>query len=124
MTAAVAVEDARAGFGQLRMEGVTRRFGPSVALDGVDLRIEGGEFLALLGPSGCGKSTALNCLAGLLPLSAGEIWLDDERIDGLPPPSGGARNRTSAEQDRDRRSAATADFRNPGHGARCWCYRL
>jgi putative spermidine/putrescine transport system ATP-binding protein len=72
-------------FRELRLEGVTRRFGSAVALGGLDLRIEGGEFIALLGPSGCGKSTALNCLAGLLPLSAGGIWLDDERIDGLPP---------------------------------------
>ncbi|KAB2349794.1 ABC transporter ATP-binding protein [Actinomadura rudentiformis] len=75
----------RAAFDHLRLEGVTRRFGSAVALSELDLRIEGGEFLALLGPSGCGKSTALNCLAGLLPLSAGSIWLDGERIDGLPP---------------------------------------
>ncbi|GAA2154673.1 ABC transporter ATP-binding protein [Actinomadura napierensis] len=81
----VAARGARGTFGALRLEGVTRRFGKAVALSGLDLRIEGGEFLALLGPSGCGKSTALNCLAGLLPLSEGGIWLDDERIDGLPP---------------------------------------
>ncbi|GAA3960682.1 ABC transporter ATP-binding protein [Actinomadura viridis] len=86
MSAATLVEgEPRAAFGHVRMEGVSRRFGGAVALDRIDLRIEGGEFLALLGPSGCGKSTALNCLAGLLPLSDGEIWLDDERIDGLPP---------------------------------------
>ena len=71
--------------GELRLDGVTRRFGDQVALDGFDLAIRGGEFIALLGPSGCGKTTALNCLAGLLPLSGGSIWLDDERIDGLPP---------------------------------------
>jgi putative spermidine/putrescine transport system ATP-binding protein len=75
----------RGRFHALRMEGVGRRFGSAVALDRLDLTIEGGEFIALLGPSGCGKSTALNCLAGLLPLSAGAIYLDDERIDGLPP---------------------------------------
>lgn len=39
----------------------------------------------MLGPSGCGKSTALNCIAGLQPLSGGGIWLDDKRIDVLPP---------------------------------------
>ncbi len=77
--------DARAAFGRLRLDGVTRRFGKATALSGFDLRIEGGEFIALLGPSGCGKSTALNCLAGLLPLSDGAIWLDEERIDTLPP---------------------------------------
>ncbi|WP_370629162.1 MULTISPECIES: ABC transporter ATP-binding protein [Paenarthrobacter] len=70
--------------GQLRLQGVTRRFGPVTALDHLDLTIEGGEFIALLGPSGCGKSTALSCLAGLLPLSEGAIWADDVRIDTLP----------------------------------------
>ncbi|WP_220183349.1 ABC transporter ATP-binding protein [Sphaerisporangium album] len=75
----------RGGFRALRMDGVSRRFGSTTALDRLDLTIEGGEFIALLGPSGCGKSTALNCLAGLLPLTGGSIWLDDERIDPLPP---------------------------------------
>jgi putative spermidine/putrescine transport system ATP-binding protein len=74
-----------AGVGELRLEGVTRRFGDAVALRGLDLTIKGGEFIALLGPSGCGKTTALNCLAGLLPLTEGSIWLDDKRIDGTPP---------------------------------------
>ena len=56
-----------------------------LALDGLDLDIREGEFLSLLGPSGCGKSTALNCIAGLMPLTSGSIWLDDKRIDVLPP---------------------------------------
>ncbi|QKV77463.1 ABC transporter ATP-binding protein [Amycolatopsis sp. Hca4] len=72
-------------FGQLRLDGVSRSFGTANALRGLDLAIARGEFVALLGPSGCGKSTALNCLAGLLPLTAGSIWLDDARIDGQPP---------------------------------------
>jgi putative spermidine/putrescine transport system ATP-binding protein len=75
----------RSAFGELRLAGVSRRFGSQVALRELDLAIRGQEFLALLGPSGCGKSTALNCLAGLLPLSAGSIWLDERRIDTLPP---------------------------------------
>jgi putative spermidine/putrescine transport system ATP-binding protein len=73
------------GFGRLRLDGVGRRFGTADALADLDLTIERGEFIALLGPSGCGKSTALNCLAGLLPLTAGSIWQDDQRIDTLPP---------------------------------------
>ncbi|HEV2673667.1 MAG TPA: ABC transporter ATP-binding protein [Aliidongia sp.] len=69
----------------LKLDGVTRRFAGITALDGLDLTIKRGEFIALLGPSGCGKSTALNCLAGLLPLTGGGIWLDDRRIDVLRP---------------------------------------
>ncbi|MEV7042580.1 ABC transporter ATP-binding protein [Amycolatopsis sp. NPDC051061] len=72
-------------FEQLRLDGVSRSFGTANALSGLDLAITRGEFVALLGPSGCGKSTALNCLAGLLPLTGGSIWLDDARIDGQPP---------------------------------------
>ncbi len=72
-------------FSELRLERIGRNFGEQAALSELSLTIRGGEFIALLGPSGCGKSTALNCLAGLLPLSSGSIWLDDRRIDGLPP---------------------------------------
>jgi putative spermidine/putrescine transport system ATP-binding protein len=74
-----------AHFETLRLDGVTRRFGHHEALSKLRLEIKGGEFIALLGPSGCGKSTALNCLAGLLPLTSGSIHLDDQRIDQLPP---------------------------------------
>jgi putative spermidine/putrescine transport system ATP-binding protein len=72
-------------FAELHIDHVRRAFGAQVALQGMDLTIKGGEFVALLGPSGCGKSTALNCLAGLLPLTGGRIWLDGKRIDHLPP---------------------------------------
>lgn len=69
----------------IRIEDVGRRFGSTVALQGFDLTIQQGEFIALLGPSGCGKSTALNCLAGLLPLTDGRIHVGSQRIDVLPP---------------------------------------
>src|SRR5256714_4501776 len=72
-------------FDPLRLDRVRRRFGDKVVLDDLNLQIAGGEFVALLGPSGCGKSTALNCLAGLLPLSGGSIWLDQQRVDTQPP---------------------------------------
>jgi putative spermidine/putrescine transport system ATP-binding protein len=72
-------------FTELRLDGVSRSFGSADALKDLRLAIKGQEFVALLGPSGCGKSTALNCLAGLLPLSGGSIWIDDKRIDGLAP---------------------------------------
>ncbi|MBI3003015.1 MAG: ABC transporter ATP-binding protein, partial [candidate division NC10 bacterium] len=64
---------------------LTKRFGAKTVLDDFALEVHGREFVTFLGPSGCGKSTALNLLAGLLPPSAGEIWLDGTRIDGLPP---------------------------------------
>src|SRR5690349_12707485 len=72
-------------FDHLRLEQVSRSFGGKAALEALDLQIAGGEFVALLGPSGCGKTTALNCLAGLLPLTSGEIVLDGRRVDTLPP---------------------------------------
>jgi len=71
--------------GRLSLRGVSRAYGVHTALHPLDLDIVGGEFIALLGPSGCGKTTALNCLAGLLPLTAGEIELDGRRVDTLPP---------------------------------------
>ncbi|MDQ0467812.1 ABC transporter ATP-binding protein [Labrys wisconsinensis] len=72
-------------FETLALEGVGRSFGHHNALAGVDLTIRRGEFVALLGPSGCGKSTTLNCIAGLLAISAGRILLDGRRIDPLRP---------------------------------------
>jgi putative spermidine/putrescine transport system ATP-binding protein len=75
--------------GVLRLADVRRSFGAYTALGGLDLEIAPGEFIALLGPSGCGKSTALNCIAGLLPLTSGSIHLGDRRIDQLPPEARG-----------------------------------
>jgi putative spermidine/putrescine transport system ATP-binding protein len=77
-------------FSELRLDKVTRRFAGAGgkafnALAEMTLAIRRGEFICLLGPSGCGKSTALNCIAGLLPLSGGSIFLDGQRIDTLPP---------------------------------------
>src|SRR3954454_21771293 len=79
------VQRPRSQLRELELRGVSRAYGAHLALKPFDLTIQGGEFVALLGPSGCGKSTALNCLAGLLPLSGGSIWLDDRRIDTVPP---------------------------------------
>lgn len=69
----------------LELRDVTRAFGDTVAVDRFSLEVAGGEFVALLGPSGSGKSTALNCLAGLLRLTSGEISVDGQRVDGLAP---------------------------------------
>jgi multiple sugar transport system ATP-binding protein len=68
-----------------RFDAVAKRFGDVVALADFTLEVGDGELLAILGPSGCGKSTLLRLTAGLEPLSAGAILLDDTRIDALPP---------------------------------------
>ncbi len=68
-------------FESLQLQGVGRSFGGHDALVDLNLTVRAGEFIALLGPSGCGKSTALNCLAGLLPLTHGQILIDGGRVD-------------------------------------------
>ena len=64
----------------LRLEGLTRRYGSFVAVDGVGLEIDSGEMVALLGPSGAGKTTTLELIAGLQRLSAGDIKLDGHSV--------------------------------------------
>jgi multiple sugar transport system ATP-binding protein len=70
---------------RIRIEGATKRFGAVTAVDEVTLDVGDGEFLVLLGPSGCGKSTLLRSIAGLAPLTAGRIRLDDKDITHTPP---------------------------------------
>jgi putative spermidine/putrescine transport system ATP-binding protein len=82
---APAVARPRSQLRELELRGVSRDYGAHTALRPLSLTVRGGEFVALLGPSGCGKTTALNCLAGLLPLTSGEILLDGKRVDTLPP---------------------------------------
>jgi iron(III) transport system ATP-binding protein len=67
--------------GDIRIHGLTKRYGKSVAVDNVDLTIQDGEFLSLLGPSGCGKTTTLRCIAGLEQPDAGEIAIGGEMVN-------------------------------------------
>jgi multiple sugar transport system ATP-binding protein len=69
----------------VEVRGLRKHFGEVVAVDGVDLRSEEGEFLVLLGPSGCGKTTLLRMIAGLEQPTEGEILLGGEDVSGLPP---------------------------------------
>ena len=69
----------------IRLDGVTKRFGTVVAVDGVSLSILENEFFALLGPSGCGKTTILRMLAGFESPDAGTITLDGADLAGVPP---------------------------------------
>ena len=64
---------------------ITKRFGTKTVLRDFALEVRGRQFITCLGPSGCGKSTALNIIAGLIPATDGEVWIDGERIDHLPP---------------------------------------
>jgi spermidine/putrescine transport system ATP-binding protein len=69
----------------LVLDKVVKRFGEHVAVNGVDLQISKGEFLAIMGPSGCGKTTTLRMIAGLEQPSEGEIRLNGKRINELKP---------------------------------------
>ena len=60
------------------LEGVTKKYGETVALDRVSLEVESGSFFFLLGPSGCGKTTLLRSVAGLVTLDGGQIRFDEE----------------------------------------------
>ncbi|MEW2517111.1 ABC transporter ATP-binding protein [Actinacidiphila alni] len=68
----------------VEFRGLHRRFGATVALDGLDLTAHPGELLALLGPSGCGKTTALRMLAGFEHPDAGDVLVDGEDITSVP----------------------------------------
>src|SRR5260370_20447521 len=69
---------------EVRMEGLSRRYGPVVALDGLDLTVHAGELVALLGPSGCGKTTTLRLLGGLEDADVGQITVAGPDITRLP----------------------------------------
>jgi putrescine transport system ATP-binding protein len=69
----------------LRVEGVTKRFGGTVAVDDLSLGIARGEFFALLGPSGCGKTTLLRMLGGFEQPDSGRILLGGADMGGVAP---------------------------------------
>ena len=69
----------------LEVRAVSKRFGAREVLKTLSIEIVSGEFLTLLGESGSGKTTLLRLIAGFEQPTAGEIWMDGARLDGLPP---------------------------------------
>ncbi len=70
---------------QVEMQGLTKHFGATKAVNDFSITLYDGELVCLLGPSGCGKSTVLNMLAGILPVTRGKILFDGEDVTKQPP---------------------------------------
>ena len=70
---------------QLEVRGVYKSFGGTQALNGVNFSVRGNELIGLIGPNGAGKTTLTNILDGIHKPTRGQVWLDGQRIDGLPP---------------------------------------
>jgi len=67
----------------LEVQGLSKRFGGFVALDGIDLAVAEGERVGLIGPNGSGKSTLVNCICGTLVNETGTVQFDGAAVDGL-----------------------------------------
>ena len=78
-------EDSSRPAADVRLEGVRKSFGEVVAVDGVDLEIEQGEFFSLLGPSGSGKTTLLRIIAGFERPDEGRVHLRGVDVTARPP---------------------------------------
>jgi len=69
----------------LSLRGIQKSFSGTHVLHAVDLDVADGEFVVLVGPSGCGKSTLLRCIAGLEEPEAGDLLIDGQRMNDVPP---------------------------------------
>lgn len=69
----------------LELRNLSKHYGKTHAVDGIDLVVEDGEFLAILGPSGCGKSTTMRMIAGLESPTHGDVLIGGEVVTELPP---------------------------------------
>jgi putative spermidine/putrescine transport system ATP-binding protein len=77
--------DLQSGGASITLRGLTKHYGDSVAVAGIDLEARPGEFLTFLGPSGSGKTTTLNMIAGFIDVTAGELLIDGQAVHALPP---------------------------------------
>jgi multiple sugar transport system ATP-binding protein len=76
-------EDAR--MGQVILKNVVKHYGKTAAVHGVNLEIHDGEFMVFVGPSGCGKTTLLRLIAGLEEMTEGELYIDGQLANDMPP---------------------------------------
>lgn len=74
----------------IELKGVTKHFGDTVVIPGLDLEVQDGEFMVFVGPSGCGKSTMLRMIAGLETMTQGDIWIGGENVSAKGPSERGA----------------------------------
>jgi putative spermidine/putrescine transport system ATP-binding protein len=84
-TRAPAAEASEEGGVAVRLDGVVKRFGETVAVDGIDLEIRRSEFFSMLGPSGSGKTTCLRMIAGFDRPTRGRVLLGGRDVTALPP---------------------------------------
>ena len=70
---------------QVELRAVAKSYGAVKVVHGIDLDIRHGEFVVFVGPSGCGKSTLLRMIAGLEPITGGDVCIDGQRVNDLPP---------------------------------------
>src|SRR6187549_389073 len=69
----------------VHLKGLVKTYGSFNAVNDVSLTVNDGEFVALVGPSGCGKTTTLNLIAGLIPITSGDIVIGDRNVSDLDP---------------------------------------
>ncbi|GLQ56396.1 ABC transporter ATP-binding protein [Devosia nitrariae] len=69
----------------LSLQSVKKNYGATPVIHGVDIEIEKGEFVVFVGPSGCGKSTLLRMIAGLEEITAGDVYIGDQRVNDVDP---------------------------------------
>src|SRR5712691_2402199 len=66
--------------GRIRVAGLGKSYGALEVFRDIDFSVGDREIVAIVGPSGCGKTTLLRCVDGLLPVDAGEVWVNQQRV--------------------------------------------